>query len=114
MITIFSIGISIGLILFILYLIYKGRLKEEFSILWLFLSLFILVFSVWRDGLDILADFFGVYYAPSLLFIFAFLIIILIIIHLSITVSKLKDNVRTLTQDIGLLKNRIKELEKEK
>ena len=105
MISIFSISVSIFLLTLVFYLIYKKRLKEQYAILWIVLSLGILFFSVFRDTLAQLADFFGVFYAPSLLFMFAFLIFMLILIQLSSVISKLKDDIKKLTQEIGILKN---------
>ncbi|MGB0896768.1 MAG: DUF2304 domain-containing protein [Flavobacteriaceae bacterium] len=105
MIRLFSISVAISLLLLVFYLIYKKRLKEQYALLWIVLSLGILFFSLFRDTLAQLADFFGVYYAPSLLFMFSFLIFLLILIQLSTVISKLKDDVKKLTQEIGLLKN---------
>lgn len=111
MITFFSISSSLLLCFFVFYLIYKGKLKEQYALLWIFLSLIILFFSIFRGTLDKLADFFGVFYAPSLLFIFAFLIMLLVLIQMSVVVSGLKDNIKSLTQEIGLLKNQKKKKE---
>ena len=105
MINIFSISVSVSLLTLVFYLIYKKRLKEQYAILWIVLSLGILFFSLFRDTLAQLADFFGVFYAPSLLFMFAFLIFMLILIQISSVISKLKDDVKKLTQEIGILKN---------
>lgn len=109
MISIFSISVAISLLGFVFYLIYKKRLKEQYAILWIVLSLGILFFSVFRDTIAQLADFFGVFYAPSLLFMFAFLIFLLILIQLSTVISKLKDDIKTLTQEIGMLKREKKD-----
>lgn len=105
MIGIFSISVALSLLVFVFYLIYKKRLKEQYAILWIVLSLGILFFSVFRDAIAQLADFFGVFYAPSLLFMFAFLIFLLILIQLSTVISKLRDDVKKLTQEIGILKS---------
>lgn len=106
MITFFSISSSLLLCFLVFFLIYKGKLKEQYAILWIVLSFIVLFFSIFRSFLDELADIFDVYYAPSLLFIFAFLIMFLVLIQMSIVVSGLKDNIRELTQEIGLLKNK--------
>lgn len=105
MIRLFSISVAISLLILVFYLIYKKRLKEQYALLWILLSLGILFFSIFRDTLAQLADFFGVFYAPSLLFMFSFLIFLLVLIQLSTVISKLKDDIKKLTQEIGLLKN---------
>jgi len=109
MITVFSISSAILFCFLVFFLIYKGKLKEQYAILWIVLSGGILYFSVFRDTLEELAQFFGVYYAPSLLFVFAFLIMLLLVIQLSVVVSNLKESVKKMTQEIGLLKNELEE-----
>ena len=54
-----SIVVSISLFLFIMYLIRSQRLKEEYSLLWIFFSLIFIVLSFWRSGLDYISDFLG-------------------------------------------------------
>lgn len=106
LINIFSVISALALCALIFFLIYKGKLKEQYSILWILLSLVILFFSVFRSTLDDLADIFGIHYAPSLLFIFAFLTMLLLLIQLSVVISGLKDQVKKLSQEIGVLKNK--------
>lgn len=112
MITIFSIVSAVLFCFLVFFLVYKGKLKEQYAILWIVLSLIIVFFSIFRSYLDVLADFFGVYYAPSLLFIFAFLILLLILIQMSVVVSGLKENIKKLTQEIGLLKDELSKKDK--
>ena len=40
------------LLLFILYLIRQKRLKEEYSLLWLFFGVLFLAIALWKDLLD--------------------------------------------------------------
>lgn len=108
MITFFSIASSLSLLLFVFYLIYRGKLKEQYAILWLILSFTVLFFSIFTNLLDSLAELLGVDYVPSLLFLFAFLIMFLVLIQMSVVMSGLKDNIRELTQEIGVLKNKKK------
>jgi len=104
MIELFSISVAVCLLIAVFYLIYKNRLKKQYSVLWIGLSFAILIFSIWRNGLEKLAEFFGVFYAPALLFMIAFLIIMVILIHLSVVISSLKDQVKVLSQEIAILK----------
>lgn len=107
MITVFSIVSAFLFCFLVFFLVYKGKLKEQYAVLWIVLSIIIVFFSIFRSYLDVLAGFFGVYYAPSLLFIFAFLILLLILIQMSVVVSGLKENIKKLTQEIGLLKDEL-------
>lgn len=107
MIQYLSILSGISLLIAIFILIYQNRLKKEYSILWLLLSIAILFFSFWREGLDKMAAMMGVYYAPALLFMIAFMIVLLLLIHLSVVVSKQKDQIKILSQKMALLEERL-------
>jgi len=107
------IAITVSLLLFflIMYLIRSQRLKEEYSLLWIFFSLVFILFSFWRSGLDYISDFLGVAYPPAALFMILLMAIFLILIEFSIIISKLADKNKSLAQEIGLLKQRLKNIE---
>ena len=104
-----AIIISAALVIFIVDLIRRGKLREKYSLLWLIAGGVMLLFSIWRDLLDSLGHFLGVAYAPSLLFLGASLFGILLLVHFNVVISKLSENVKTLAQEITLLKNEIRE-----
>ena len=108
-VQIIAIVCSIALIIFIIESVRRGRLREKYSLIWLFAGVVMLVFSIWRDLLDTIAQLIGVAYAPSVLFLTAMFFGILLLIHFSITISSLTDTVKTLTQEIGLLRNELEE-----
>lgn len=86
--------------------ILKGKLRTEYSIIWILMGIIFLVFSLWRESLDLLAYFFGVYYAPSLIFMFFFFMIFIFLIHLSVVNSKQHEEIKKLSQEISLLKEK--------
>lgn len=86
--------------------IIKGKLRTEYSIIWGLMAAIFLVFSVWRQSLELLAKFFGVYYAPSLIFIFFFFMIFIFLIHLSVVNSKQHEQIKKLAQEIAILKEK--------
>ncbi len=97
----------IGSVLFIasvLILISKRKLREEFSLLWLFFGCVFLFLSLWRESLDIIASVLGIAYAPAAIFLILIIAIISILIHFSIAISGLTEQVKTLVQEVGLLK----------
>jgi len=109
-----AIGASVLLLVFVLYLIRKKALKEEYSLLWLFFCVVFLVFSIWRDGLEYLAKLIGVAYPPAALFFIFLLAILMILIEFSIIISKLSEKIKNLAQEIGILKMEIRKLKEEK
>ncbi len=102
----FAIFVSLLLILLIVRLIVKGKLREEYSIIWIVGASLLLLFSIWRDGIDMLGDLFGVYSAPNLFFFAAILMIFIYLLHLSVVLSNLQKQNKTLAQEIALLKRK--------
>jgi hypothetical protein len=88
-------------------LITKGRLRTEYSFVWILMGILFLVLTVWRQSLDLMAKFFGVYYAPSLIFMFFFFMIFIFLIHLSVVSSKHHEQIKKLSQENALLKEKL-------
>jgi len=95
---------SVVFIGLIVILIRNKRIKEEFSILWLFFGLVFLFLSIWRGSLEIIAGILGIAYAPAAIFLILIIAIISILIHLSLITSRLTDQAKVMTQELGLLK----------
>jgi len=111
-IQVISIIVSLGFLFYVSRLIIKGKLREEYAIFWVISTVLLIIFSFWREGLDIIAKAVGVYLAPNLVFTSAIFAILIYLLHLSIVVSKLHDKNKVLSQDIALFKERISNLEK--
>ncbi len=107
-IQILSICGAVLFMLFIFRLIVKGRLREEYSILWIVCTFVLLVFSFWRSGLDIIAKYLGVYYAPALIFLGAIFAITIFLVHLSVVNSKQHRQIKDLAQELALLKENLR------
>lgn len=93
---------------FIFRLIVKGKLREEYSILWIACTLVLIIFSIWRKGLEQISLALGVFYPPSLVFLGAIFAILVFLVHLSVVVSRLQNQIKILTQEVALLKNELK------
>ena len=99
-----SIGASVALFLYILEMVRRRKLREEYSILWLSGSLVILVLSVKQEWLGRISQAIGIAYPPSFLFLVGILFILLILIHFSIAISKLHHMNKKMAQELALLK----------
>ena len=104
---------SLSFLFYISYLIIKGKLREEYAIFWVICTIVLIVFSFWRNGLAVIANLFGVFSPPNLIFMVAIFGIFVYLLHLSIVVSKLQSNNKELSQQIALLKNKIKNYDAE-
>ena len=111
-IQILSIIGSVFFLLLIGRLILKGKLREEYAVIWVACTVVLLVLSFWRSGLERMAALLGVFYAPSLIFLAALFGITVFLVHLSVVATRLEHQHRVLAQEIALLRNELRELQK--
>jgi len=98
-----------AILLLVIELIRRGRLKERYSLLWLFACVFLLILSLSRDTLEFISHLVGIYYAPSFLFLTAFLFLLMITLHFSVVISGLSEKNKKLAQELSLLRNEMEE-----
>jgi len=107
----FAIIISLFLMVFIIELVRRKKLREEYSWLWLLTGTIILLLALWYDLLQWMTSLIGAGLPTSTLFFLGLVFLILIAIQFSVKVSALHTQVKNLAQENGLLKNRIEKLE---
>lgn len=95
-------------------LVRRNRLKERYSFLWFITAGVLLVFTLRRDWLEDLARWVGVYYPPTALFLLLVFFMLLILIHFSTVISRLLNDKQSLTQSLGILESRVRDLERAK
>lgn len=103
---------SVAFLAFIARLIYRGKLREEYAIIWIVCSVLLIAFSFWRQGLEIISDFIGVFDPPNLVFTGAIFATLIYLLHLSVVVSKLQEQTKTLAQELTLLREELRKKEK--
>lgn len=106
-----SIGaIGLSLLLLVLELIRREKLREQYSLLWLFTALAMLVFSLWPGLVYSIAKITGLYYLTALLVV-SFIFLVMILLQFSTIISSLADRNKELAQHLAILKWRIQNLE---
>jgi hypothetical protein len=97
-----------GVILAVVFgLIRQRKLREEYALLWLGASILLIIMSLWRDLLETVARVAGVAYPPSVLFLAAIVLGFLLAMHFSVSLSRLANQNKRLTQELALLKHQI-------
>lgn len=91
-------------------LVMKRKLREEFSLIWIFCALFLNLFAFWRDGIEVLADFFGIFYPPAIIFMVLFIAIIIYCLHLSVLISRHREEIKNVTQELAILKQDLEQI----
>lgn len=102
-------AIASALFLLVIFeLIRSRRLQERYALLWLVTGSVILLLSVWRDALRLVAEQVGIAYPPSALFVIGFLFILAVLLHYSTVISELAERNVRLAQDIALVEERLR------
>jgi hypothetical protein len=104
-----SVAGSLFLLLLILELVRRGKLAERYSLLWITTGAVLLLLSIWRGGLHLVAKALGIYYPPSALFLIGWIFVLLLILHFSVIVSRLSRRTRELAQTVALLTQTLEE-----
>ena len=101
---------SVALLLVVFELIRSRRLRERYALLWLLTGLVLLALSLWRDGLNTMAGWFGVEtYPPAILGAVGALFILVVLLQYSTVISRLADQNTILAQRIALLEQQLRE-----
>lgn len=100
---VFAIIASIILLVSILELIRRGKLREEYSFIWLASAIVFLFFSIWRGAFEALGEFFGIAYRPALLILVILFFGFLILVRFSVVISTLTSENKRLAQEMALL-----------
>ncbi|HZX48514.1 MAG TPA: DUF2304 domain-containing protein [Nitrospirota bacterium] len=102
-----AVIVSLFFMAYVVTLVVKGKLREEYSIVWIVCTIILIILSVWTSGMKFLANLLGVYAALNLLFTGALFAILVYLLHLSVVVSKIQDQNKELAQYLALMENRV-------
>ena len=110
-IQIISILICIFLVAYVFELVRRKHLSEEYSMGWLVTGTLMLILSVSENAIRWVSGLVGATLFTSTLFFFGLLFLMIICLHFSIRISALTQQVRSLTQHVGILDHEKKILE---
>jgi hypothetical protein len=103
---IIAIAGSLALLIFIVELVRRRRLKEEYSVLWVATAVVLLLLAAWGGLLRELTHLIGAISQASTLYFFGLLFVVFVLLHFSVRVSNLERRVVVLLQEIALLGER--------
>ena len=110
--VIITVGLSLAALIFVLELVRRRRLREEYSLLWLATAAAMLVISMWRDLLHGLAAIVGIAYPPNLLFVLAALFLMAMLLYFSTIITRLTQENKEIAQQMALLRHEVERLRK--
>jgi hypothetical protein len=97
---------SLALLVFIVELVRRRRLKEEYSVLWVATALVLLLLAAWSGLLRNLTHLIGAISEASTIYFFSLIFVVFLLLHFSVRVSSLERRVVVLLQELALLGER--------
>lgn len=102
---------SVAFLLFILYLMKKGKMEVKYSIIWLAFSLCMIIFACFPYTVLVLNDIAGVIDPVNFIFFIQIVFILLILLSVSAVISGFSKKIKQLAQANAILEKRVRELE---
>jgi len=93
----------LGLLLFILELVRRRQLKEEYTVLWVITGLVLLLFAAWEGLLRDVRNLIGASSEASTLYFFGLIFVVALLMHFTVRVSRLERRIVAMMQEIALL-----------
>ena len=100
---VFSVIASSCILITIIYLVKKGKLREEYTWIWVVTGFILMLLVLWYDLLLFLTKIIGAVVPTTTLFIFGILFLVILSLHFAVKISCLTDQVKNLAQEISLL-----------
>ena len=107
--TLFALVTSVLAFLFVLELVRRRRLREEYSWLWLLTAGVMVLLAVWFRLLVVITHLVGAVTPINTLLLCAVLFLFAIAVHYSVIISRLTTQVKNLAQELALLSTRLEE-----
>ena len=106
-ISAFVVFVAVAIALVVVFYIRRWRLREEYSLLWLFLSAALIVLTIDQGVMEWAADRLDVAYSPAVLFFVALAFVAVMLFHYSLEISRLSDQNKILVQELSLLRTKV-------
>jgi hypothetical protein len=110
---VFVVLAGVAILLFVLYLVRNKHLREQYALLWILAALVLIFSAVFIEWLEKLSRAVGIDYPPAFLFLVAIVMMLVLQIHFSTVISNLREQNRTLIQDLGILTAQMRDLRKQ-
>lgn len=98
------LSVSVTFLLAVLNLVRRGRLREEYTPIWIVVAVGIMTLSVWFDIVRLLTRAVGAWTASSTLFFFGELFLLVICLNYAVRLSSLTVHVKLLAQELSILR----------
>jgi hypothetical protein len=106
---VFALVASLLLLIFIVDMVRRRRLREEYSWLWIIVGVVIFALSAWFGLLQWLTNLIGAVVPASTLFVLGILFLVVTNIYFSMKISTLTTQVKNLAQRLAIVDHYVQE-----
>ncbi len=107
---VFALLVSLLVFIFTIEMVRQKRLREEYSVLWLFTSCVMFVLVIKYDWLVVITNLIGAALPTSTLFTGSIVFLVLLGVQFSIKISRLSDQVKDLVQENAILRHQFENI----
>lgn len=111
---IIMIAASLIFLFYIILMLRNRKIELKYTLAWLFAGLCLIIVAVFPGLLRILSNLLNIVEPVNTLFLFIIFFLLLILFTLTIAISRNANRVKTLTQEIGMLKMELDSLAEDK
>jgi hypothetical protein len=104
---------SLLLVSAVLWLVYRRRLREEYTPIWMGVALALVLVSVRLDWLYALTRAIGAWTPSSLIFFLGEVFLVVICLNYAVRLSRTGEEIKNLAQEVALLRARLERLDPE-
>jgi len=99
----FAVFTVLSIFWLIVQLVKKGKLREEYSWLWILTGIVLIIIVLWYDLLLFITKITGAVLPTTTLFVFGIIFLLMLCLHFAIKISLLTYEVKNLAQKISFL-----------
>ncbi|MFC8304084.1 DUF2304 domain-containing protein [Specibacter sp. NPDC057265] len=102
--------LAIAIVALVLEMLRRKKFREKYATLWLFVGMLTVILAAFPQLLNIASELVGVQLPSNLLFILSIFLLLGVCLHLSLELSGLEDETRTLAEEVAILRTQIESL----
>jgi hypothetical protein len=102
-----ALVLGAAFLLAVLNLVRRGRLKEEYTPIWVVVALGIMGCAVWFDGVRLVTRLVGAWTPSSTLFFLGLLFLLVLCLNYAVRLSGLSGRMSALAQEVSLLREEL-------
>lgn len=111
--TIAPVVLAVIILVVIVDLLRRKKIREKYAALWLAVGAATMILGAFPQLLNIAAESMGVSVPSNLLFALGILFVLGVLLHLSVEISSVEDETRTLAEEVAILRTQLEALNRE-